>query len=171
MKMDLQKFAGSLTVTVVKDANANWTAASASPASSLAEGDKVTLTVTPATGYELDELIVTAGGVEIGWDEENENYYFYMGASNVTIFFRSKATTTYKVVENTIVSVNGSNTNLTRDMTIEYGVNGAIVDVKSDGTSLSALSADIVSALLTSGAIAPIEPRQKKVEVPAPDDT
>ena len=50
LEMDLQLFAGSLTVTVYKDSGI--TTATASPSSSLAEGDTVTLTVTPASGYE-----------------------------------------------------------------------------------------------------------------------
>ncbi len=166
MKLDLQKFAGSLTVTVTKDVNANWTAASASPASSLAEEDKVTLTLTPASGKELDEIVVTGGGVAVYWDATNSYYYFYMGASNVTLFVKAKAVGTYYVVENTIVSVNGTVTHLTRDMTIEYGVNGAIIGVSSDGTSLASLSADIIDSLLKSGAIAKIPPRQKKIPEP-----
>ena len=162
MELNLQQYAGTMTVTVIKDANANWTTASASPASSLAKDDKVELTVTPASGYELDEIEVIAGGVTIYYDED-DGYYFYMGESNVTLFFKAKAAKTYKVVENTVVSVNGTVTKLTRDMTIKYGVNGAIIDVESEGTSLSSLSADIIDALLKSGAIAPIEAKQKKI--------
>ena len=51
-KLNLQQFAGTLTVTIIKDDNSHWTAASASPASSLAKDDSVALTVTPASGYE-----------------------------------------------------------------------------------------------------------------------
>lgn len=167
MKLKLQQFAGSYTVTVNKDVNANWSAASASPASSLAAEDKVVLTLTPAAGYELDEIVCTGGGIDtFYWDEVNSKFYFYMGSGNVTLFVRSKATSKYKVVENTITSVNGNVTKLTRDMTIEYGVNGAIIGVSSDGTSLSSLSADIISALLKTGAIAKIEPKTKKVIEP-----
>lgn len=162
MILDLQKLAGSLTVTVNKDDNSHWTTASATPSSSLAEGDSVALTLTPASGYELDEIIVTAGGVTITYDED-DGYGFEMGESNVTLFVKAKPAGTYYVVENTLVSVNGTVTKLTRDMTIEYGVNGAVVGVSSDGTSLTSLSADIIDSLLKSGAIAKIPPRQKKV--------
>ena len=162
-KLNLQQFAGTLTVTIIKDVNAHWTAASASPASSLAEGDSVALTVTPASGYELDEIEVIAGGVTITYTED-DGYGFEMGESNVTLYFKSKATSTYRVVENTIVCINGGAvTELKRDMILEYGVNGAIIGVGGDPTSLSSLSADIISALLKSGAIAAIPPKQKKV--------
>lgn len=165
MKLNLQQFAGSLTVTVMKDDNSHWTTASASPASSLAQGDTVTLTVTPASGYELDEIEVIAGG-NIGIYDDDGTYKFDMGSSNVTLFFKAKSKSSYKVVENTMISVNGVITEITRDMTIQYGVNGAIVGVKSDGTPLGSLSADIIDALLKTGAIAPIEPAQKLVPAP-----
>lgn len=144
--MDLQRFAGSLTVTVLKDANIS--AASASPASSLAKGDTVELTITPATGYELDEIEVISGGVTIDMEELE----FDMGESNVTLFVKSKANNLYKVVENTFVCVNGTVTNLVRNMKIVTGKNGAIVGVESDGTALT-LSADIIGNLVNSGAI------------------
>ena len=149
-KLNLQQFAGSLTVTIMKDDNSHWTAASASPASSLAKDDTVTLTVTPASGYELDEIEVLAGGVTI--EEDDGTYSFDMGESNVTLFFKSKANNIYKIVENCYVSVNGSVTKLTRNMTLEYGKNGAIVGASCSGTAVT-LSADIVAALVESGAI------------------
>lgn len=144
--MNLQWFAGSLTVTVLKDANI--TTASASPASSLAKGDTVELTITPASGYELDEIEVISGGVTIDMEELE----FDMDESNVTLYVKSKANNLYKVVENTFVCVNGTVTNLVRNMTIVTGKNGAIVGVESDGTALT-LSADIIGNLVESGAI------------------
>ena len=68
------------------------------------------------------------------------------------MFVKSKANNLYKVVENTFVSVNGTVTNLVRNMTIVTGKNGAVVDVESDGTALT-LSADIIANLLESGVI------------------
>lgn len=153
-KLNLQQFAGALTVTVMKDADDNWTAASASPASSLAEGDTVTLTATPATGYEIDDIQVLAGGVEI-YDDDGA-LKFDMGEGNVTLFFKAKKTNIYKVVEETYVWVNGTKTLLKRNMQIIKGVNGAIVDVECKGSELS-LNADVIDSLLKSGAIAKIE--------------
>lgn len=154
MKMNLQRFAGSLTVTVIKDANANWSAASVSPASSLAKDDTVTITATPATGYEIDEIEVIAGGVSI-YDDDG-TLKFDMGESNVTLFFKAKASNLYQIVENTYVSVNGTVTKLTRNMMLKYGVNGAVIGVEGGGSAVT-LSADIVNALVKSGALVKIE--------------
>lgn len=150
-EMDLQRFAGSLTVTIMKDDNAKWTAASASPASSLAEGDTVTLTVTPASGYELDEIQVLAGGVTPEYDAE-DGWTFEMGESNVTLFFKAKSVKQYRIVENTFISVNGTVTKLERNMMIKYSNAGAVIGVDGDGTVIN-LSADILDALEKSGAI------------------
>ena len=162
MKLNLQQFAGTLTVTVMKDANANWTTASASPASSLAKDDVVTLTATPASGYEVDEIEVIAGGVSI-YDDDGA-LKFKMGESNVTLYFKAKKNNLYRIVENTFVSVNGTVTQLTRNMMIKYGVNGAVIGVDSDGSEIS-LSADIVNALIKSGALVKIE----GTKYPAPE--
>lgn len=151
MKLNLQQFAGSLTVTVLKDDNAKWTAASASPASSLAKDDTVTLTVTPASGYELDEIECIAGGVTPEYDAD-DGWTFKMGESNVTLFFKAKGNNIYRIVENTFVSLNGTVTQLQRNMQIVRGVNGAIIDVKGEGTAIT-LSADLIDALVKSGAI------------------
>ena len=162
MELNLQRFAGSMTVTVIKDANANWTAASVSPASSLAEGDTVTITATPATGYEIDEIEVIAGGVSI-YDDDG-TLKFDMGESNVTLFFKAKANNLYQIVENTFVSVNGTVTRLTRNMMIKYSPAGAVIGVDGGKDTVS-LSADILSALVKSGAIVKVEGKK----YPAPE--
>ena len=129
--MNLQLFAGSLTVTVYKDAN--MTTASASPASALEEGDKVTLTLTPASGYEVDQVIVLSGGVTVDMEEKE----FEMGESNVVLTVTSKPNNLYKVVENCFVSINGVKTEFRRNMTLEIGKTGAIVGVTSNGTAIT----------------------------------
>lgn len=144
--MKLQWFAGSLTVTVLKDANI--TTATASPASSLAKGDTVELTITPASGYELDDIEVISGGVTIDMEELE----FDMDESNVTLFVKSKGNNIYKVVENTPVIINGERTNLVRNMKIVTGKSGAVVGVECEGTALN-ISADAIANLLESGAI------------------
>jgi hypothetical protein len=55
-----------------------------------AEGDKVTLTITPAEGYELDELSVAAGETAVEVAEDNT---FTMPAAEVTV------TATFKEIE------------------------------------------------------------------------
>ena len=150
IRMNLQMFAGSLTVTVYKDSG--MTTASASPASSLAKGDTVTLTLTPASGNEVDEVIVLSGG----WTVDMATKKFDMGESNVVLCVTSKDATTYKVVENCYCNVNGTVTNLVRDMKIVKGPNGAIIGVDSTGTDLGSLSADIVNQLVASGVLVKI---------------
>ena len=147
MEMNLQYFAGSLTVTVYKDAG--MTTASASPSSSLAKDDTVTLTLTPASGYEVADVEVISGGVTI---TEGENVTFKMGEADVVLYVKSHSTSKYKVVENCFCAVNGTVTRLQRNMEIVYGVNGAIVGVKGSETTIS-LSADMIANLLASGVI------------------
>ena len=131
MKMNLQLFAGSLTVTVYKDSN--MSVASASPASSLAKNDQVTLTLTPATGYEVDQVIVLSGGVTV----DMETKKFTMGESDGVLTVTSKPNNLYKVVENCFVSINGVKTEFQRNMTLEIGKTGAIVGVTSNGTAIT----------------------------------
>ena len=58
--MNLQLFAGSLTLTTYADAG--FSACTASASSSLAKDDEVTYTITMASGYEFDECEIIAGG-------------------------------------------------------------------------------------------------------------
>lgn len=129
--MNLQLFAGSLTVTVHKDAG--MTTASASPASALAEGDTVTLTLTPATGKEVDQIIVLSGGVTV----DKATKKFTMGESNVVLAVTSKASNLYKVVENCSVCINGAKTEFTKNMVLEIGKTGAVVGVQCEGTAIT----------------------------------
>lgn len=131
MKMNLQLFAGSLTVTVYKDAG--MTTATASPASALAEGDTVTLTLTPATGKEVDQIIVLSGGVTV----DKATKKFTMGESNVVLAVTSKGDNLYKVVENCFVNINGTKTEFTKNMVLEIGKTGAVVGVQCEGTAIT----------------------------------
>lgn len=162
MEMNLQYFAGSLTVTVYKDAG--MTTASASPSSSLAKGDTVTLTLTPASGYEVADVEVVSGGVTI---TEGETIGFKMGETDVVLYVKSHSTSKYKVVENCFCAVNGTVTRLQRNMEIVYGVNGAIVGVKGSETTIS-LSADMIANLEKSGVIVKDPAWHGE---PEPDDT
>ena len=148
MKLNLQQFSGSLTLTVMNDGN--FSATTASPSSSLAENDKATLTITASTGYELDEIEVIAGGATV--ENDNGTWKVKMGEANATVFVKGKKNNVYKIVENTHVWVNGTKTELTRNMHFVKGNNGAIVGVDFTGTEIT-LSADIVAALVKSGAI------------------
>ena len=153
-KLNLQQFAGSLTVTVLKDVNDNWTAASASPSSSLAEGDASTLTATPASGYEIDDIEVVAGGGTVYKD--GSAIKLVMGAANATLLFKAKKNNLYKVVEETPVWVNGAKTVLKRNMKLIAGKNGAVVDVECTPTEVT-ISADVIAELVKAGALVKIE--------------
>jgi len=147
-KLNLQQFAGSLTVTCYKDAN--MTTFSASPSSSLAKDDTVTLTVTPASGYELDEIEVISGGVTPEF--EDNAWTFTMGSADVVLNAKSKGNNIYKIVENTYVWVNGSKTELTRNMTLQRSANGAIVGVDCSGSAVT-VNADVVKELVKAGVL------------------
>jgi len=148
-KLNLQQFAGSLTVTVYKDAH--MTTASASPSSSLAKDDSVALTLTPASGYEVNDVEVVSGGVTIDYDPD-DGYSFTMGESNVVLNVTSKKNNLYKITENTWVWVNGSGTELKRNMKYVRHNNGAIVDVESSGTAVT-VNADVVAKLIEAGVL------------------
>lgn len=150
MKMNLQRFAGSLTVTVYKDSN--MTTASASPASSLAEGDEVTLTLTPASGYEVAAVDCLSGGVTV----DLETKKFEMGESNVVLVAKSKKANLYKIVENTPVWINGEKTELVRNMTLVRANGGAVVGVDVTGNTEVTLSAEVVSELIKAGVLVKI---------------
>lgn len=152
MKLNLQYFAGGHSVTCYRDAHAS--AFSASSNSDVQANATVTLTVTPASGYTVDEIEVVQGGVEVKF--EDNAWTFKMGSADVVLYLKTKSTTTFKVVENCFTAVNGTVTELKRDMILKYGPNGAIIGVDSNGTSLSSLSADILANLKAAGVIIPI---------------
>jgi len=150
LMMNLHWFdATTYTTTIYKDSNI--TTATASPTSgTVAEGATVTLTIEPASGYELDEIEVVSGGVTV---EIGDSITFEMGDANVVLNVTSKKSTLYKVVENCYTCINGTVTQLTRNMTFTFGPNGAIVGVNCSGTDLASLSASIIEGLVASGVI------------------
>lgn len=148
-KLNLQQFAGSLTVTMNKDAHT--TTATASPSSSLAKDDTVTLTLAFDTGYELDEIETISGGVTV----DLETKTFDMGESNVILYVKSKKNNMYLVTENTYVNVNGTATELKRNIKLVQGATGAITGVESDGTAIT-VSADVVASLVKQGVLVKI---------------
>ena len=148
-KLNLQQFAGSLTVTMNKDAHT--ATATASPSSSLAKDDTVTLTLAFDTGYELDEIETIAGGVTV----DLETKTFDMGESNVILYVKSKKNNMYLVTENTYVNVNGTATELKRNIKLVQGATGAITGVESDGTAIT-VSADVVASLVKQGVLVKI---------------
>ena len=149
-QLNLQQFDDPATYTVTCLADSGFSAFSASPASGV-KTTEVTLTVTPATGYELDEIEVCAGGVTINPTTKK----FAIGEANVVLYAKSKANNIYKVAENTVVNVNGTKTELVRNMKIVTSKSGAIVDVESSGTALT-ISADVIASLVDQGILVKI---------------
>jgi len=148
MKLNLQYFDDpSYTVTCLADSG--FSAFSASPASG-AKNTDVTLTVTLASGKELDEIEVCAGGVTV--TETSGTYSLKIGEANITLYAKSKSNKRYKVVENRMVCVNGTKTQLTRNMTLVVGNSGAVVDVSCTGTDLN-ISADVIAELVKEGVL------------------
>ena len=145
MKLDLQMYTGSYTVTVYKDAN--MTTATASPNSTLDKDDEVTLTLTPASGYEVDEVEVISGGVTVNMETKK----FAMGEANVVLYVKSKSSSKYKIMERVYTCVNGTVTVLNPNVVIKYAKTGAIEAVDCDGTSLASLNADILASLVADG--------------------
>ena len=147
--MDLQLFAGGHTVQVVADGG--FSAASASSTTDVQKDAEVTLTLTPASTYELASVEVLSGGVTLDYDPD-DGYSFTMGEANVVIVAKSKKNNIYKIVENCNVYVNGSKTALQRNLELVAGPNGAIVDVKGNGEAVT-LSAEIVAELVKAGTL------------------
>lgn len=147
-KLNLQQFAGGHSVTVYKDSHV--TTATPSSDSDVQKNADVTLTLVFGTGYELDEIEVVAGGVTVELD--GETWGFKMGEADVVLNVKSKKNNAYIVTENTYVWVNGSGTELLRNMKIEKGANGEIFAVTSTPTALS-ISADVIASLVKQGVL------------------
>lgn len=150
MKMILNLFAGGHSVTVLKDEHI--TSASASSTTDVAKDAEVTLTVTPATNYEIAEYEVLAGGVTVNPATKK----FTMGEADVVIIVRSGKANNYMVTEETMVSVNGSKTALHKNTVVQVTPNGVPkgVTVESGGTVIAA--SDAVNYLIAQGILVKI---------------
>ena len=144
-KLNLQMFTG-YSLTAYKDAGV--TSVTLSADSGLAKDDEVTCTIVLETGKELANIECISGGATVTLSTKKVK----MGAADAVIYVTSKDAKRYKVVESTIVNVNGSRTELTRNMMIVHSANGAVADVSCSGTVLS-LSDDMIASLVASGAI------------------
>ena len=160
--MNLQLFAGGHSVTVIKDAH--MTTASASSTSDVQAAATVTLTLTPASGYEVADVEVLAGGVTVHQDDSTVS--FAMGSSDVVINVTSQKNNEYKIVENCYVNVNGSKTELKRNIILERGATGEYVALNCTPTALT-ISADVIAALLKSGVIVKNHPAWKGTPTPS----
>lgn len=150
MKMILNLFAGGHSVTVQKDANI--TSASASATTDVAKDAEVTLTVTPATNYEIAEYEVLAGGVTVNPSTKK----FVMGEADVVIVVHSKLANNYMVTEETSVCINESRTVLHKNTVVQVTPNGVPkgVTVESGGTVIA--DSDAVGYLVDQGILVKI---------------
>ena len=144
-KLNLQLFAGGHSVTVVADDG--FSAASASSTSDVQKDAEVTLTLTLKTNYELADVEVLQGGVTVNLTTKK----FVMGESNVVLAAKSKANNLYKVTENCTVWINGTKTDLTKNVTVVLTKNGAIADVTCSPTAITLN--DAVQALIDQGVL------------------
>lgn len=145
MELNLQYFTGH-GVTVYSDSG--FSAAAASPYSSVDKDTEVTLSYTLNTGKELDEIEVVSGG-PITISSAGK---FSMPDNDVVLSFKSKANNTYMVLENVCVGINGAMTELKRNVTLKTSANGQICGVETDGSPVS-VSADIIASLVKDGII------------------
>ena len=146
LRMNLQHFDDPATYTVTCYKDANITTFSASPASG-AKDTEVTLTITPASNKELDELEVIAGGVTVNMTTKK----FTIGEANVVLYAKGKSSKKYMVTENTPIIINGTKTELKRNMTLDIGKTGAVIGVTCDGTEIT--MNDAVQNLIDTGVI------------------
>lgn len=150
MKMILDLFAGGHSVTVVSDEGIS--AASASATSDVAKDAEVTLTVTAASGYEIKEYEVLAGGVTV----DPATKKFTMGESNVIIAVKSRATTSYLVTEETMVNMNDNPVRLHKNAKVVLTPNGVPKAVIADGGAATVTMNDAVQSLIDQGILVPI---------------
>lgn len=152
MKMKLNLFAGSYTLTVYNDGN--FSATSASPSSSLAKDDKSTLTITPSSNYELDTIEVISGGATI--EDDSGTKKVKMGDASAVIFIKGKLANNYMVTEETSVCVNDSKTVLHANTTVVLTKNGVPkeITVKNGGTVVA--DSDAVQNLIADGVLVKI---------------
>ena len=160
--MNLQLFAGGHSVTVTKDAH--MTTASASSTTDVQAEATVTLTLTPASGYEVADVQVLAGGVTVHQDDDTIS--FAMGSSDVVINVTSQKNNEYRISENCYVNINGTETQLRRNMTEVKGANGEVMKVDCTPTALS-ISADVIDALKKAGVIEKFNPAWKGTPTPS----
>ena len=137
MKLDLQYYAGGHSVTLYKDVGASAFTASAD--SDVQQNAEVTLTVTLASGYEVKEYEVIAGGVTVNPSTKK----FTMGTSDVVIYLKTQKNNLYAITENVEVNINGSKTSLGRNVKPLDTKTGALDGVDLTPTEVTAEAATV----------------------------
>lgn len=149
MKLDLQYFAGGHSVTLYKDSGVTTFTASAD--SDVQKNAEVTLTVVLETGYEVDEYEVIAGGVTVNASTKK----FTMGEADVVIYLKTKANNKYVVTEPVEVNINGTKTNLAKNVQLQLTGNGKVYGVTVSGTAIT-FDAAVIAQLVAGGILVKI---------------
>lgn len=146
MKLNLQYFAGGHSVTLVHDDGAS--AFSASSSSDVQKNTEVTLTVTLKTGYEVAKYDVLSGGVTV----DPATKKFVMGEADVVIALKTKGSNEYIIVEDTFVNINGTRTELKKNVTLQKSANGGVYGAVVNGTAIT-VDAAVVAQLVAAGVL------------------
>lgn len=146
MKLNLQYFAGGHSVTLYKDSHV--TTFTASSDSDVQKNAEVTLTVVIASGYEVDEYEVIAGGVTVNPSTKK----FTMGEADVVIYLKTKANNVYAVVEPVKININGTETSLAKNVTLQQTANGGVYGAVVSGTAIT-IDAATVAQLVKAGVL------------------
>ena len=147
IRLNLQMFSGSLTLTKYNDAG--YSTCSASASSSLAENDEVTMTLAYASGYEFDECEIIAGGCTYNPSTKK----ITMGATNAVVYFKSKANNKYIVTEDVHLGVNNATLDLKKNTVLVKAANGAIIDVTNGGGTAISTCTGAIDGLIESGVL------------------
>ncbi len=148
--LNLHLFEGGHSVTLYYDSGV--TAASASASSDVAANTEVTLTVTLATGKEIDEYEVIAGGVTVNASTKK----FTMKTADVVIYIKTKAKNTYMVTEEAMVNVNDTKVILHKNAKVICTPNGVPKAVEAEEGGTTVTLNDAVQSLIDQGVLVPI---------------
>ena len=149
MKLNLQWFAGGHSVTLVHDDGAS--AFTASSSSDVQKDAVVTLTVTLKTGYAVDKYDVLSGGVTV----DPATKKFTMGEADVVIALKTKATNEMIITEDCLVNINGTKTQLKKNVKVLVSASGGIYGVEVNGTAVT-FDAAVVQQLVANGILVPV---------------
>ena len=147
---NLQMFAGGHSVTVYGDAGVSSISASAT--SDVAKDTEVTLTVTLASGKEVDEYEVIAGGVTVNASTKK----FTMGESDVVIYLKTKADNKYLVTEECLCCVNDARVVLHKNSKVVLTPNGVPKEVVAESGGASVTVTPAVQNLIDQGILVKI---------------
>ena len=149
MKLNLQWFAGGHSVTLVHDDGAS--AFTASSSSDVQKDAVVTLTVTLKTGYAVDKYDVLSGGVTV----DPATKKFTMGEADVVIALKTKATNEMIITEDCLVNINGTKTQLKKNVKVLVSASGGIYGAEVNGTAVT-FDAAVVQQLIANGILVPV---------------